>query len=141
MTTLTQATSPSTIIGEPEVVEDASTAETSEAWLDLKAAVIALQPLQTQDGSIPKKADHPAAKKLVARITAGIHALAPAFPHDAAYLDALPGDFDRWAAGGFGVPDFYDSLVAFAPRGVPDVHAERIDRPARRGPDRRGHLA
>ncbi|MEQ1736569.1 MAG: DUF6421 family protein [Rhodoglobus sp.] len=113
MTTLTQATT--SIIGEPEVVEDASTAEKSAAWLDLKAAVIALQPMQTQDGSIPKKADHAAAKKLVARITAGIRALAPAFPHDAAYLAALPGDFDRWAAEGFGVPDFYDSLVAFAP--------------------------
>ncbi|MEO5921912.1 MAG: DUF6421 family protein, partial [Pseudolysinimonas sp.] len=71
------------IIGEPEVVEDASTAETSAAWLDLKSAVIALQPLQTQNGSIPKKSDHAAATKLVTRITTAIAALAPAFPHDA----------------------------------------------------------
>ncbi len=60
--------------------------------------------------------------KLVARITAGIRALAPAFPHDAAYLEASVADFDRWVAEGFGVPDFYDSLVAFAPA------ADRVDK-------------
>ena len=114
MTTLTQAQS--TIIGEPEVVEDASTAETSAAWLDLKAAVIALQPMQTQDGSIPKKADHP--RRQEAR---GAHQRR--HPRPRAGLPARrrlprphsPADFDRWVAGGFGVPDFYDSLVAFAP--------------------------
>jgi hypothetical protein len=123
MTTLAQ-TKPaqSTIIGEPEVVEDASTAETSAAWLDLKAAVIALQPLQIQDGSIPKKGDHAAATELVGRITRGIRALAPAFLHDAAYLEAAIADFDRWIAAGFGVPDFYDALVAFAPA------ADRVDK-------------
>ena len=43
--------------------------------------------------------------------------LAPLFPHDAAYLDALVADFERWArATGFGVPDFYDSLMAFQPQ-------------------------
>ena len=116
MTTLAQ-TKPaqSTIIGEPEVVEDASTAETSPAWLDLKAAATELQSLQVQDGSVEKAADHAKATELVARITAGIRALAPAFPHDAAYLEASVADFDRWVAEGFGVPDFYDSLVAFAP--------------------------
>jgi hypothetical protein len=112
---MTLATETQTIIGEPEVVEDASTAETSAAWLDLKAAATELQGLQVQDGSVPKKADHKTATELVARITRGIRALAPAFPHDAAYLDALVVDFDRWVADGFGVPDFYDSLVAFAP--------------------------
>lgn len=103
------------IIGEPEVVEDASAAETSSAWLDLKAAATELQGLQVQDGSVEKKTDHKKAAALVARITAGIRALAPAFPHDAAYLEASVADFDRWVAEGFGVPDFYDSLVAFAP--------------------------
>jgi hypothetical protein len=120
--TTPRTSSAQSIIGEPEVVEDASTAETSAAWLDLKAAVVDLQPLQVQDGSVPKKADHAAAKKLVARIDAAIRALAPAFPHDAAYLEALVGDFDRWAAEGFGVPDFYDSLVAFDPA------AHRVDK-------------
>ncbi|TPX02895.1 hypothetical protein FJ656_20040, partial [Schumannella luteola] len=112
MTTI--ATSPS-IIGEPEVVEDASTAERSAAWLQLKAAAVALGELQEKDGSIPDDAHHDAARGHVAAIVAGIRALAPAFPHDAAYLAALPGDFARWEAAGFGVPDFLDSLVAFAP--------------------------
>lgn len=105
----------SAIVGEPEVVEDASVAEHSAAWLDLKAAATELQGLQIQDGSVPETGDHAAATELIARITRGIRALAPAFPHDAAYLDALVIDFDRWVADGLGVPDFYDSLVAFAP--------------------------
>jgi len=119
--TITTPTSQS-IIGEPEVVEDASTAETSAAWLALKAAATDLQALQVQDGSVEKKADHAKAAELVARITASVRALAPAFPHDAAYLEALVADFDRWVADGFGVPDFYDSLVAFDPA------AHRVDK-------------
>ncbi|TPW77653.1 DUF6421 family protein [Schumannella soli] len=103
------------VIGEPEVVEDASRAENSAAWLQLKAAATELQQWQVKDGSIPEPADHPAARDAVARLTAGIRALAPAFPHDAAYLDALVVDFDRWVDGGFGVPDFLDALVAFQP--------------------------
>ncbi|QEO09107.1 DUF6421 family protein [Protaetiibacter larvae] len=109
------------IIGEPEVVEDASTAEQSAAWRGLKAAAIALQALQGADGSVPDAGDHAAAREHVAAIVAGIRALAPAFPHDAAYLAALPLDFARWEQDGFGVPDFLDSLVAFAPA------AHRID--------------
>ena len=104
------------IIGEPEVVEDASVAEKSAAWAQLKAAVIAIRELQIKDGSIPDAADHAAARELVDAITTGIRALAPAFPHDAAYLDASVVDFDRWAESGFGVPDFLDSLVAFQPQ-------------------------
>ena len=41
--------------------------------------------------------------------------LAPRFPHDADYLAALPVDLQRWVDGGFGVPDFLDSLMAFRP--------------------------
>jgi hypothetical protein len=111
---MTLASTNKPIIGEPEVVEDASTAETSPAWLSLKAASTELQPLQAQDGSVAK-ADHKKAAALIGTITAGIRALAPAFPHDAAYLEALVVDFDRWVSEGLGVPDFYDSLVAFAP--------------------------
>ena len=88
---------------------------TSPAWVDLKAAVVALQPLQVHDGSIPETAHHAEARALVGRITAGIRELAPLFAHDAAYLDALGTDFERWVDEGFGVPDFYDSLVAFHP--------------------------
>ena len=95
----------------------------SAAWLDLKAAVLELQPLQVHDGSIPKKADHAAARTLVERIVAGIHTLAPSFPHDAAYLDALVVDLERWKSDGFGIPDFYDALVAFHPEQHRDERA------------------
>jgi hypothetical protein len=101
------------IIGEPEVVEDV---ENSLAWLSLKDAATALQGLQAQDGSVPAEGDKARAAELVETIVRGIRALAPLFPHDAAYLEALPVDFARWADGGFGVPDFLDSLMAFQPQ-------------------------
>ncbi len=111
------------IIGEPEVVEDTPTgsvqarsAEHSAAWTQLKAAAIAIRELQVKDGSIPESAHHDDARRHVAAIISGIRALAPAFPHDAEYLGALEKDFQRWADEGFGVPDFYDSLVAFQPQ-------------------------
>jgi len=104
------------IVGEPEVVEDARTAETSDAWLRLKAAATAIQALQVHDGSIPDAATHDEARGLVAEITAGIRALAPAFPHDAEYLAASVRDFDNWTEAGFGIPDFLDSLQAFQPQ-------------------------
>ncbi len=92
-----------------------SAVQQSAAWLDLKDAALALRVLQVADGSIPDAASHPDADALVARLVHGIRELAPAFPHDAAYLDALVTDLERWSAGAFGVPDFYDSLVAFHP--------------------------
>ena len=111
------------IVGEPEVVEDArrqapvaEPVEASAAWLSVKAAAVAIQGLQTHDGSIPDAAAHEEARAHVARIVAGIGALAPAFPHDAEYLAASVRDFERWAGEGFGVPDFLDSLVAFQPQ-------------------------
>ena len=103
------------IIGEPEVVLDASTAQASSAWQGLKAAAIELQPLQVKDGSIPDAGSHLRARACVGEIIAGIQALAPAFGHDEEYLTALVTDFRRWTDGGFGVPDFHDSLVAFRP--------------------------
>ncbi|MDO5626820.1 MAG: DUF6421 family protein [Mobilicoccus sp.] len=87
-------------------------------WLDLKAAVEEIRPMQNADGSIDAEShdhDHAAARDLVGRITAGIEALAPEFPHDEAYLQACVADFRRWADEGFGVPDFLDSILAFAP--------------------------
>lgn len=110
---LTPATS---VIGEPEVVEDGRPLDRQPAWLVLKDAATALQTLQAQDGSITEPADHAAARVLVAQVTAAIDALAPLFPHDDAYLKASIVDFERWVAGGFAVPDFLDSLVAFQPQ-------------------------
>lgn len=102
------------IIGEPEVVEDGATAQ-SPAWLALKSAVSEIRELQIKDGSIPDAANHARAAELVGEITARIQELAPLFPHDDVYLRASVADFERWAADGFGVPDFLDSLVAFHP--------------------------
>ncbi|WP_164743507.1 DUF6421 family protein [Microbacterium sulfonylureivorans] len=108
------------IVGEPEVVEDARASvdgvETSSAWISLKTAATSLQALQIKDGSVPEASDHPAAREHVRTIVAAIVELAPRFPHDAEYLAASVRDFERWAEGGFGVPDFLDSLVAFQPQ-------------------------
>jgi hypothetical protein len=115
----TGATATSPAATPPEalpVVDDARTAETSPAWRRLKAAAIALQALQIKDGSVPEASDHPAARTHVADIVAAVRALAPAFPHDAAYLEALVRDLERWDASDFGVPDFLDALVAFEPQ-------------------------
>lgn len=117
----------SALVGEPEVVEDARTidlaadVETHPAWLRLKNAATALQAIQTQDGSIPDPADHTDAAAQVTTLTQAIEELAPLFPHDAGYLSALVTDFTRWATGSeesprFGMPDFFDSLMAFQPQ-------------------------
>ena len=99
------------IVGEPEVVEEVAT---SPAWVALKQAVGALQPLQSQDGSVEKS--KPAALRLVATIVDSITRLAPTFAHDSEYLAALIVDFERWASDGLGVPDFLDSLEQFQPQ-------------------------
>ena len=114
------------IIGEPEVVEDdrvtqplvedGRPVEQQPAWLALKEAATALQQLQAQNGSVPDPADHAAARTLAATIAAAIRTLAPLFPHDEAYLAASVVDIEQWVDGGFGVPDFLASLVAFQPQ-------------------------
>ncbi|NKX54848.1 DUF6421 family protein [Arthrobacter mobilis] len=86
------------------------------AWLRLKAAATAIQPLQVHDGSVPEEAGRAEAAGHVDTIVGAIGELSPLLPHDAAYLAALVKDFGRWAAGGFGVPDFLDSLTAFQPQ-------------------------
>jgi hypothetical protein len=97
-------------------IADGGTVENDPAWLDLKAAVSALRPMQSKDGSIDaEQHDLGEARALVNRIVAGIEALAPRFAHDADYLTALRADFTRWADGGFAKPDFLDSLVVFRP--------------------------
>ncbi|WP_411376230.1 DUF6421 family protein [Arthrobacter sp. MPF02] len=88
----------------------------NQDWLRLKAAASALQALQVQDGSIPDASAHAEAGRQVDTIVDAIRALAPSFPHDAAYLGAACTDFAGWAAGGFGVPNFLSSLLAFQPQ-------------------------
>lgn len=87
----------------------------TDAWRTLKTAVTELRELQTSDGSIPETGHHEVAATLVARVVTGVEGLLPQLQHDADYLHALTKDFLRWSDGGFQVPDFYDSLVAFAP--------------------------
>ena len=115
---MSETTTSKTIVGEPEVVEDAVSVETlveSGAWAALKAAVSVIRPLQAADGHITNPGDHVEAQILVDAMVQELPKFRAALPHDADYLDALILDLERWAAEGFGVPDFYDSLVAFHP--------------------------
>jgi hypothetical protein len=98
-----------------EPIRGAVTALTP-AWADLKGAVSAVRGLQQRDGSLPEEADRGEAADLVRRMRDAIAELVPAFPHDAAYLAAVDTDLATWAGGGFGVPDFADSLSAFQPQ-------------------------
>ena len=85
-------------------------------WIRLKAAATALQALQVQDGSVPVATDQAEAAVQVQVIVESLGGLAPLFPHDEVYLAAVAGDFAAWAEGGFGIPDFLSSLVAFQPQ-------------------------
>ncbi|MCJ1706299.1 DUF6421 family protein [Microbacterium sp. VKM Ac-2923] len=89
------------------------TVERTPAWARLRSAATALQALQAKDGSID---DTDAAEPLIDDVIGSIDALAPLFPHDAAYLTAAVADFRRWRDRGLGAPDFLDSLVAFQPQ-------------------------
>ncbi|MET8791154.1 DUF6421 family protein [Streptomyces pseudogriseolus] len=89
------------------------------AWPVLKDAVERIRPWQSKDGSIdfdaegaPSRAD---AERAVRTVIDAVGDLSPLLPHDRAYHEALGKDLARWAEGGFEVPDFLDSLLAFAP--------------------------
>ena len=87
----------------------------SDAWRKIKAAALALRPLQIQDGSIPDTSAHSDAAAQVDVLAGELERLSDVLPHDHEYLIACAKDFRTWASGGFGVPDFYDSLDAFRP--------------------------
>lgn len=110
MTTSPASVSP--IVGQPEVLEDVAS---HPAWIALKAAATELQTMQNQDGSLIEESMLDKGRQKVAEIVASISELAPLFPHDREYLEMLVIDFERWSSEGLGVPDFYDSLVKFAP--------------------------
>ncbi|WP_018158106.1 DUF6421 family protein [Demetria terragena] len=98
------------------VVAESSALANLPEWLRLKAAVSELRVMQAKDGSIDgAEHDHQRARELVATMSTEIAALAPHFPHDEAYLQALPLDLNAWVESGFGTPDFLDSLMAFRP--------------------------
>jgi len=88
-------------------------------WVALKESVSTLRGLQAKDGSLDV-ATHgesaaTSATAEVDNVVSAVEALRPHFEHDADYLDALILDLGRWRDGGFGVPDFLDSLLAFRP--------------------------
>jgi hypothetical protein len=85
----------------------------SSEWAALKAAVEDIRPLQSKDGSID--GDTLLAAARIDDCVEAIEALAPRFPHDSDYLAAVARDLRKWRDGGFGVPDFLDSLLAFHP--------------------------
>lgn len=89
------------------------------AWPVLKDAVEEIRPWQSKDGSIDFEAEgapSPAVvEQVLDRVTGAVEELSPLLPHDAAYHRALVSDLRRWAADGFRVPDFLDSLLAFQP--------------------------
>ncbi|MFN8160087.1 MAG: DUF6421 family protein [Solirubrobacterales bacterium] len=85
-------------------------------WLDLKDAVAELRLTQEPDGSVDlSRHDRERVSALCARVSAGVEGLAPSFPHERAYLEALRADLAAWERGGFGRPDFYASTDAFRP--------------------------
>ena len=87
----------------------------SAHWQAIKESCAVLQGMQVKDGSIPEQSHHAAAAASVDSLVQATAALAAHVPHDAAYLAALAADCEAWVEGGFGVPDFYDSLALFRP--------------------------
>ncbi|MET9699497.1 DUF6421 family protein [Streptomyces sp. NPDC006529] len=95
------------------------------AWPQLKAAVEEIRPWQAKDGSIDFEAavapTRLEAEAVVERMIDAVEQLSPLLPHSLDYHRALVADLRKYAADGFGVPDFLDSLLAFHPA------AERAD--------------
>lgn len=106
------------VLDRPEAAPTSAASVSAEfpAWPRLAEAVEALRTVQVKDGSVESVEGSLAlAHEAVAAIVGAVTELAPSFPHDAEYLDALLADLGRWTDEGFGVPDFLDSLLAFRP--------------------------
>ncbi len=100
-------------------IAEASRVVDHPAWGTLRAAVEEIRPWQSPDGSIDLDTEGAPARTAVdaavERVAAGVEELSPLLPHDAAYHRALVADLRAWAASGYDVPDFLDSLLAFQP--------------------------
>jgi Family of unknown function (DUF6421) len=85
----------------------------------LKESIGTIRGLQAKDGSLDVETHgisaRDAATAELDTCVSAIEALRPHFEHDADYLDAVILDVQRWRDGGFAVPDFLDSLMAFRP--------------------------
>ncbi len=98
-----------------EAVTD-SPAHADPHWRELKRAVEELRATQQPDGSVDLSAHQPARLvELTDAIAAAITGLAPHFPHQSDYLDALRTDIHEWVESGFAKPDFIRSTEAFRP--------------------------
>jgi hypothetical protein len=82
------------------------------AWERLRDECNALALLQAPDGALADGADRAAAARHVEAMCDAIESLAPAFPHDAGYLQAVVADLRAWD---YGKPDFTRALDAFGP--------------------------
>ncbi|MDV9190644.1 DUF6421 family protein [Streptomyces sp. SR27] len=95
------------------------------AWPELKNAVEEIRVWQSADGSIDFEREGAPARALAEltldRVIAAVEQLSPLVTHDGAYHQALVSDLRAWVEGGFAVPDFLDSLLAFQPA------ADRVD--------------
>ena len=85
-------------------------------WTTLKAEVDSLRLKQRADGSVDLE-EHDAIELRVQvdAIVAAVKGLAPRFPHQADYLEAVQGDLRAWADGGYEKPDFTAALERFRP--------------------------
>ena len=104
------------VVANADLAKKSNWALTDKNWLKLQAAVETLRPMQAKDGSINTD-EHSSenASKLVDEVLSSIEALSPKFAHQAEYFAAVKTDIENWRAGGFGVPDYYDSLQLFRP--------------------------
>ncbi len=93
-----------------------SPAESDPAWTRLKDAVAELRLTQQPDGSVDlSNHDRDRLTDLTVEIAAAAAELAPRFPHQAGYIEALGADLRDWAGQDFARPDFARSIEAFRP--------------------------
>lgn len=98
----------------------------TDAWQTIRSGALTIRGHQVKDGSVPEKSVHQLCGIAAHGIAGALRELADLILHDRDYLLACASDFESWAEGGFGVPDFFDSLSAFHPErsranGVPHV--------------------
>ncbi|MGI9021123.1 MAG: DUF6421 family protein [Solirubrobacterales bacterium] len=107
------AAAPAFAAAPPQPVSEAAS---DPAWSRLKAAAGELRRLQEPDGSVDLAAhERGRLTHLVEEIADAAARLAPRFPHQAEYIEALGADLRDWATQGFGKPDFERSIEAFRP--------------------------
>jgi hypothetical protein len=99
-----------------DAAEAESAARSDPAWDRLKEAVEQLRACQEPDGSVDLALhDRGRIADLTRALASAVEALAPRFPHQAPYLDALGADLEAWIESDFGKPDFMRSTEAFRP--------------------------